>query len=117
SVPLYIWDSAAAALAGAGYRVLRYDEFGRGWSDRPRVEYTAELYDRQLNELLDSLGIRDRVDLGGVSMGGWVAATFAGRHANRVRSLMLVDPVAGHSSPSFSSRLLSLPFVGNYIWQ
>ena len=30
SVPMYIWDSTAIALANAGYRVLRYDEFGRG---------------------------------------------------------------------------------------
>lgn len=48
SVPLYIWDSTAAALVSAGYRVLRYDEYGRGWSDRPAVEYTPDLYDRQL---------------------------------------------------------------------
>ena len=120
SVPLYIWDSTAAALGNAGYRVIRYDEYGRGWSDRPMVEYTAELYDRQLSELLDSLRINDRVDLGGVSMGGWVTATFSGRHPNRVRSLILVDPVASAAekpSPTFSSRLRGIPLVGAYIWQ
>ncbi len=120
SVPLYIWDSTAIALAAAGYRVLRYDEYGRGWSDRPMVDYTADLYDRQLNELLDSLRITDRVDIGGVSMGGWVTATFAGRHANRTRSLILVDPVASpdkRPSPTFESRVLGLPLVGAYIFQ
>src|SRR4051794_2812976 len=40
SVPLYIWDSTAAALASAGYRVVRYDAYGRGFSDRPDVEYS-----------------------------------------------------------------------------
>jgi len=119
SVPLYIWDSTAIALANAGYRVVRYDEYGRGWSDRPNVEYNADLYDRQFGELLDSLHVRDRVDVGGVSMGGWVTATFTGRHANRVRSLVLVDPVAPgpRSSPTFTSRLMGLPFVGNYMFQ
>src|SRR5690348_16826332 len=39
SVPLYIWDSTAAALSSKGYRVLRYDEYGRGWSDRPNATY------------------------------------------------------------------------------
>ena len=34
SVPYYIWDSTATALAAQGYRVIRYDLYGRGWSDR-----------------------------------------------------------------------------------
>jgi pimeloyl-ACP methyl ester carboxylesterase len=115
SVPSYIWDSTAAALASAGYHVLRYDEYGRGWSDRPDVAYPAELYDRQLGELLDSLHVRDKVDLAGVSMGGWVTATFAARHPDRVRSLILVDPVAG-TSPA-ASGFMYWPVVGAYLWQ
>jgi pimeloyl-ACP methyl ester carboxylesterase len=115
SVPYYLWDSTAVALASAGYRVLRYDEFGRGWSDRPDVPYTADLYDRQLEQLLDSLHIGDRIDLGGVSMGGWVTATFTRRHPKRVRSLTLVDPVAGKSSSSQGP--FDLPVVGGFLWQ
>lgn len=119
SVPMYIWDSTAIALANAGYRVLRYDEFGRGWSDRPAIDYSADLYDRQLRELLDSLHISNKIDLGGVSMGGWVTGTFAGRHPERVRSLILVDPVAGArpTSMSFSTRLRFTPVVGLWVYQ
>ena len=29
SVPYYLWDPTGDALAGAGYRVLRYDYYGR----------------------------------------------------------------------------------------
>jgi pimeloyl-ACP methyl ester carboxylesterase len=115
SVPLYIWDSTATALAKAGYRVVRYDEYGRGWSDRPDVAYTADLYDRQLGELLDSLHVTGKVDLAGVSMGGFVAGTFAGRHPDRVRTLTLVDPVAGTSSPSVGR--YEWPIVGPYLYQ
>ncbi len=118
SVPMYIWDSTASALASAGYRVLRYDEFGRGWSDRPSIDYTADLFDRQLRELLDSLHV-SKPDLGGVSMGGWVTGTFAGRHPDRVRSLILVDPVAGDRPTSlpFATRLRFMPIVGQYVYQ
>jgi pimeloyl-ACP methyl ester carboxylesterase len=35
SVPSYIWDSTFAGLTGGGHRVLRYDLYGRGFSDRP----------------------------------------------------------------------------------
>ena len=115
SVPYYIWDSTAAALSAAGRRVLRYDEFGRGLSDRPSIDYTADVYDRQLGELLDSLRITDPVDVAGVSMGGWVTATFTGRHPKRVRSLTLVDPVAGPRS--VTPGMFSWPLVGSYLWQ
>ena len=57
SVPYYIWDPTFKALTGAGFRVLRYDYYGRGYSDRPDIAYTDELYVRQLAELLDSLQI------------------------------------------------------------
>jgi len=115
SVPYYIWDSTATALSAAGKRVLRYDQFGRGLSDRPNVDYTADLYDRQLGELLDSLHINSPVDVAGVSMGGWVTATFTGRHPKRVRSLILVDPVADTGSRSLG--MAGWPLVGSYLFQ
>jgi pimeloyl-ACP methyl ester carboxylesterase len=115
SVPYYIWDSTAAALSGRGYRVLRYDEYGRGWSDRPNIDYDAAMYDRQVGELLDSLRIAGPVHIAGVSMGGWVTGTFAGRHPDRVRSLILVDPVAGESGGPPSG--FRIPAVGPLAWQ
>lgn len=115
SVPLYIWDSTAAALSSKGYRVLRYDEYGRGWSDRPTGTYNADLYDRQVSELLDSLRITGKVHIAGVSMGGWVTGTFAGRHPERVRSLILVDPVTGKSGGPPSG--FRIPAVGPLAWQ
>jgi pimeloyl-ACP methyl ester carboxylesterase len=114
SVPYYIWDSTSARLSNAGYRVVRYDEYGRGLSDRPDVPYTDDLYDRQLGELLDSLKITERVDLAGVSMGGAVTSMFAGRHPQRVRSLMLVDPVAGSGG---EQGMFAWPVVGGVLWQ
>ena len=66
SVPAYIWDSTVVALTGAGFRVARYDQFGRGYSDRPDVPYTPDLFDRQLLQLLDSLGWREPVSLVGL---------------------------------------------------
>ena len=115
SVPYYIWDSTVTALTGGGFRVARYDHFGRGFSDRPDVPYTGDLYDRQLLQLLDSLGWRERVDVVGLSMGGPVSATFVTRHPERARSLTLVDPAAGpRSAPPF---LFRVPVLGNMLWQ
>ena len=115
SVPSYIWDSTVTALTGAGFRVARYDHFGRGFSDRPDVPYTADLYDRQLAQLLDSLGWRDRVDVVGLSMGGPVSAAFTARHPERVRSLTLVDPAAG--TRGGPPAMFTIPLLGHVLWQ
>ena len=120
SVPAYIWDSTSIALAATGFRVARYDTYGRGYSDRPDATYSLDLYDRQLLQLLDSLGWRDPVDVVGLSFGGPVSAGFAGRHPNRTRSLTLIDPAApakdstaGRTVPG----MFRLPVIGPMLWQ
>ena len=115
SVPSYIWDSTFNALTASGFRVMRYDVFGRGWSDRPRRAYTLDLTDRQLTDLLDSLTWSGPVDLVGLSYGGAIVATFAGRHPERVRSLTMVDPVATTGSPL--PAVIRAPLLGSYLWQ
>ncbi len=114
SVPYYIWDSTAAGLSAAGYRVLRYDLYGRGLSDRPDTRYDGALYDDQLGELLDSLRIAGPVDLVGVSFGGFVTSHFVAGHAARVRTLTLVDPV---SEAGPVPAILRMPVVGSWLWQ
>src|SRR5438132_31588 len=90
SVPYYIWDPTFAALSHAGFRVLRYDYYGRGYSDRPDVPYTQDLYVGQLSELLTAVGMRSQIDLTGLSMGGSVVTTFADRYPGLVRSLIYI---------------------------
>lgn len=114
SVPYYIWDSTAAGLSAAGYRVLRYDVFGRGLSDRPDANYDGALFDSQLGELLDSLHIPGKVDLAGLSYGGFVTAHFVVSHPERVRTLTLVDPVAEGGPVPLMFRL---PVIGPWLWQ
>ena len=115
SVPSYIWDSTATALTAAGFRVARYDYYGRGFSDRPDIAYTADLYDRQMLQLLDSLEWREPVDIVGLSMGGPVTAEFVGRHPDRARSLTLVDPASG--DPSTMPLPFRVPGLGRILFQ
>lgn len=114
SVPMFIWDSTFAALRAAGYRVIRYDLYGRGLSDRPDVAYDGALYDAQLNELLDSLHVTAPIDLVGLSFGGFVTAHFVATHTARVRTLTLVDPVASRRK---LPRAMTLPLVSTFFWQ
>jgi pimeloyl-ACP methyl ester carboxylesterase len=113
SVPYYIWDPTFAALVQAGFRVLRYDYYGRGYSDRPDVAYTQDFYVRQLTDLLDWLRIAQPVDLVGLSFGGSVVTTFADRYPARVRSLVYMDP--SFRTPYTVGFLERMPLVWNFL--
>jgi pimeloyl-ACP methyl ester carboxylesterase len=100
SVPYYIWDPTFTTLADAGYRVLRYDYYGRGFSDRPDVPYTQAFYVRQLLELLDALDISEPIELAGLSLGGAIVTSVADTVPDRVRSLIYVDPAFRSPGPA-----------------
>jgi len=114
SVPYYIWDPTFKALTQAGFRVLRYDLYGRGFSDRPEKNYDLDLFVTQLEELLPALNIQGPVDLVGLSMGGPIVASFANHHPDQVRSLILIDPEV---APVSTQRIfpLNIPLVGEYL--
>jgi pimeloyl-ACP methyl ester carboxylesterase len=115
STPSFVWNDHIAPLTDAGYRVLAYDNFGRGLSDRPAAVYDADLFDRQLDDLLNALDVNRRVDLVGYSMGGAIATIFATRHPERVRSLMLIAPAGLGVETNRNLELLRRPVVGDWI--
>ena len=99
SVPAYIWDPLYQQLADAGFRVIRFDYYGRGWSERIDAEYDHDLFVRQMAGLLDSLGVRTPVAVAGLSYGAAMVTSFADRHPERVRALVYVDPVFNNRRP------------------
>jgi pimeloyl-ACP methyl ester carboxylesterase len=104
SVPYYIYEPTFRFLTQQGFRVLRYDLFGRGFSDRPDTNYNIDLFVNQLLELLNALNITQPVSLVGLSMGGPITATFTVRHPERVEKLVLIDPAGARTL--FLSRIL-----------
>jgi pimeloyl-ACP methyl ester carboxylesterase len=92
SVPYFIYDPTFEFLTRSGYRVLRYDLFGRGFSDRPHARYNLDLFVQQLADLLDALRLTRPLNLVGLSMGGPITAAFTARHPERVSKLVLIDP-------------------------
>lgn len=47
AAPYFSWDHNFDALVNVGFRVLRYDVFGHGFSDKRRMaKYNKDLYDR-----------------------------------------------------------------------
>lgn len=112
--PYFIWDHQFKEVADAGFRVLRYDSFGRGLSDRPRVKYDANLFDRQLLNLLDALGLDGPVTLAGLSMGGATAIHFTDRHPQRVRAVALFAPGGMREHLPVGARIITMPGIRNW---
>ena len=111
SVPSFVWDPTYEELLSQGFRVLRYDLYGRGYSDRPDVAYDGALFVEQLRELLAELGIEDPVDLVGLSMGGPVVASFTSSYPEMVKRLVFVDPFVGPAEAG----VVALPGIGEYV--
>lgn len=87
---MYAWHDALPALAGAGYRVIAFDNRGFGFSEKPAHGYSTAAYLKLTVALLDSLHISSAV-LVGHSMGGVIAAEVGLAHPDRVRGLVLID--------------------------
>ncbi|MFQ5479302.1 MAG: alpha/beta fold hydrolase [Candidatus Binatia bacterium] len=115
ATPAFVWRQTASALAAGGFRVVAYDHFGRGLSDRPRVNYDVDLFDRQLEGLIRELGPRVPVNLVGYSMGGAIATVFAGRHPRLVKRVVLVAPAGYSAHLPASARLMRLPLLGDWL--
>ena len=112
TTPLFIWDYTFKVLVNSGFRVLRYDIFGRGFSDRPKTKYTMEFFVDQLYELLIKLGIHDyELSLVGVSMGGGICVAFADLYPNMIRKLSLIAPIGFPSESSSTPFFLRIPLL------
>ena len=72
---------------------VRYDERGCGLSDWQVPELTFESWVRDLETVVDTLGL-DRFDLLGISQGGPVAVRYAAQHPERVSHLILYGTYA-----------------------
>lgn len=116
STPYFIWDPTFAGLVAAGFRVLRYDLFGRGYSDRPDGVYDQALFDRQLRELLAALGLTAPVNLVGLSMGGAIAVGFTAQHPASVKKLALIAPAGLPLREALGTKLMRIPGLGEWLF-
>lgn len=88
-----MWAAQARELARR-YRVITPDFRGHGESGRAEEDSTMERLADDVRGLLDELRL-ERVVLGGLSMGGYVAFAFLRRYAERTAALILADTRAG----------------------
>jgi len=113
---LETWEPNIEALVNAGYRVVAYDLFGRGLSDRPLKPHTLALFREQLTALRDTLGITTPMHLIGASFGCVIASDFALHHPDQVKSLTLTGPAGWPDDKNAAQEWARKPFLGEYIF-
>jgi len=117
TTPSFVWGGLIPDLVAMGYRVLTYDHYGRGFSDRPRGLQDNAFFTGHLTELLDHLEIGDDITLMGYSMGGSVSATWAADNPDRLRQLILLAPAGmGHDLGRTAELVARFPILGDWVF-
>jgi pimeloyl-ACP methyl ester carboxylesterase len=112
SIPRAVFGRTLAPLAEAGYRVISFDLYGRGFSARPHVRYDAPLFNQQIDDLLAALHVEGSVTLIGLASGGLQAMLYADERPSRVKSLVLIAPDGVDGPVTGFVRLVRRPIVG-----
>ena len=116
TTPSPVFDDLAGRLAHLGYRVLTYDLYGRGLSDRVPGRQDATFFLRQLDDLLTELRLDQDVILMGYSMGGAIATAFAAAQPHRVGRIILLAPAGMEvAEDPFWRNARRLPVLGDWL--
>ncbi len=111
SAPSYMWDKNVPALVDAGYQVITFDLYGRGYSDRPDVAYDKNLFVEQINDLLIALELSQPVSIVGLSMGGAITASFVATYPEKVTKVAFIAPF----NQPVDIGPLTMPVVGTWL--
>lgn len=116
TTPSFVWRPVAEGLALMGFRVLIYDLYGRGYSDRPSGKQDRHFFIRQLDDLLTDQDIEGDITLLGYSLGGAIATTFTAQHPDKIRQLVLLAPAGMAKNTSRMAKFIAkVPGIGDWL--
>jgi pimeloyl-ACP methyl ester carboxylesterase len=98
------WSPLIPGLAAKGFHVYVPDLLGYGRSQQPDVDYSMGLEEKVVLDFLDAVHVQ-KADVGGWSMGGWVAMKLAVEHPERVDRLLLYDSAGMYFATNFAPDL------------
>ena len=95
------------------YRVITYDQYGRGYSDRVDTHISIELMEKQLKELIEHCEV-ENVILYGVSFGAAVAAKYASNNPEKVSFIGYQVPLINSANVPLLS-IVKIPLYGDLL--
>ncbi|MDC1162203.1 alpha/beta hydrolase [Tenacibaculum sp.] len=109
------WNPNINSLVTAGYKVVLYDLWGRGLSDRPRVDYKIEVFRNQLNDLINFI-TPNKVSLMGSSFGCVIASDYTLNYPDKIKKLVFVGPAGWPSPKNKPSSLINVPVLSHSVF-
>ncbi|SJZ77014.1 alpha/beta fold hydrolase [Sediminibacterium ginsengisoli] len=88
----FYWKELTGFLSAKGYRVVVPDQVGWGKSDKPGIHYSFHMLAENTRKLLDGLQV-NKVQVIAHSMGGMLGTRFTLMYPERVKSLVLENPI------------------------
>jgi pimeloyl-ACP methyl ester carboxylesterase len=102
------WSAMMPALAASGFHVYAPDLLGYGRSPRPDVSYSIPMEVGVVEEFMHAVHLT-HADVGGWSMGGWVAMKLALDHPELVDRLVVYDSAGVYFPATFGADLFVPP--------
>ena len=100
------WSPMIPTLAAQGFHVYVPDLLGYGRSSTPDVAYSVGLEEKIVTDFMKVMGL-SHADVGGQSMGGWIAMKMTIDHPELVDRLVLYDSAGIYFPPTFDAGLFS----------
>src|ERR1700733_5426561 len=100
------WAAMMPALAASGFHVYVPDLLGYGRSPKPDVNYSISLEEQTVAQFMQAVHV-PRADVGGWSMGGWVAMKVAIDHPEMVDRLIVYDSAGIYFPATFGAELFT----------
>ena len=95
------------------YRVITYDQYGRGYSDRVHSNVSIELMEKQLKELIKHCEVEDLI-LYGVSFGAAVVAKYAANNPENISFIGYQVPLINSANIPLLS-IVKIPLYGDLL--
>jgi pimeloyl-ACP methyl ester carboxylesterase len=100
------WGAMIPSLAAQGFHVYVPDLLGYGRSPKPDVSYSISLQEQTVAAFMQAVHV-SKADVGGWSMGGWVAMKLALDHPEMVDRLIVYDSAGLYFPATFGPELFT----------
>ena len=98
------WAPLIPALTAQGFHVYVPDLLGYGRSPKPDVDYSISLQESIVLKFMEKLHLQ-HANVGGWSMGGWIALKLTLDHPEVVNRLIVYDAAGTYFPPTFDASL------------
>lgn len=100
------WTGMIPSLAAQGFHVYVPDLLGYGRSTKPDSDYSIGLQEKIVADFIKAVHL-EKTDLGGWSMGGWVALKLTVDHPELVNRLVVYDAAGVYFPPTFDPAMFT----------